>query len=301
MASARFFYPLPIQMSQPIIFNNFSLPVVYNGSLPSEFVFRCFSDNPFFNNGYWSYSGSEILKNLQSGKFSVVPFLDGLMLVSNVVPKMTTYPLIGTYNADYMSRLNDGAYHIFFNTGGDFSLLTSIERDLSFLSFSSLDEALLFIVSNSFDIESSSLISIIRVLSEDYSHWDGNIYRSQFTWENVFTSYGFFVYGYCCYVDFSLIVKALGGIPLFNQSQNLKMICELLGVDTNTSLDNCEAMKEYLKRIVQILGGSPLIEPNDNLKSICYLLGVDSNENGLTDCELSKDYVKRNSKMLGAE
>lgn len=60
-------------------------------------------------------------------------------------------------------------------------------------------------------------------------------------------------------------------------------------------------MKEYLKRSNQNLGGTPFLEPNDNLKSICYLLGVDTSENGLKDCELSKNYVKRNGIMLGAE
>ena len=80
-----------------------------------------------------------------------------------------------------------------------------------------------------------------------------------------------------------------------------KVSDNLILSDTNTSLDNCEAMKEYLKRIVQVLGGFSQNEPNDNLKIICDLLGVDSDPQGLSDCDLSKDYVKRISKMLGAE
>jgi hypothetical protein len=107
--------------------------------------------------------------------------------------------------------------------------------------------------------------------------------------------------GDCCYPDFVPVVKTLGGIPVTDQSQNLKLICQLLGIQTDTTLTNCDAMKEYLKRIVQNFGGTSKAEPNDNLKSICYLLGVDSNENGLSDCALSKDYVKRIGIMLGAE
>ncbi|QEH06739.1 hypothetical protein [Sulfurospirillum multivorans] len=105
----------------------------------------------------------------------------------------------------------------------------------------------------------------------------------------------------CCYPNFIPIVQSLGGIPVTDQLQNLKIICQLLGIDINTTLSDCDAMKEYLKRIVTVLGGTSSIEPNENLKSICYLLGVDTAENGLSDCALSKDYVKRNGIMLGAE
>ncbi|WP_151897980.1 hypothetical protein [Sulfurospirillum diekertiae] len=65
-------------------------------------------------------------------------------------------------------------------------------------------------------------------------------------------------------------------------------------------MSDCDAIKEYLQRLVQFFGLSAQNEPNENLKLICYFLGVDINENGLKDCELSKDYVKRISTMLGA-
>lgn len=106
---------------------------------------------------------------------------------------------------------------------------------------------------------------------------------------------------YCCFPDFKPIIKVLGGKVSYDQLLNLKTICQLLGVDTNTVLKDCDAMKEYLSRLNLILGGFSYVQPNDNFRSICDLLGVDSNANGLTDCALSKDYVKRNSIMLGAE
>lgn len=113
---------------------------------------------------------------------------------------------------------------------------------------------------------------------------------------------GFACFPRCCYPDFIPIVKTLGGIPVTDQPQNLKLICQLLGVNTaENGLIDCALMKSYLKRLVEILGGVSSTEPNENLKSICYLLGVNTAENGLTDCALSKDYVKRNGVMLGAE
>lgn len=51
--------------------------------------------------------------------------------------------------------------------------------------------------------------------------------------------------------------------------------------------------------IVRILGGSPSPVQLENLKSICHLLGVDTAENGLKDCELMKDYLKRLNQILG--
>lgn len=45
--------------------------------------------------------------------------------------------------------------------------------------------------------------------------------------------------------------------------------------------------------IVQILGGTPSSDQLTNLKSICQLLGVDTSENGLKDCDLMKEYLKR--------
>ena len=106
----------------------------------------------------------------------------------------------------------------------------------------------------------------------------------------------------CCYPNFAPIVQSLGGIPVTDQPQNLKIICQLLGVDTaENGLIDCDLMKLYLKRVVSFFGGTFSDQPNENLKSICQFLGVDTAENGLTDCDLSKDYVKRNGVMLGAE
>lgn len=51
--------------------------------------------------------------------------------------------------------------------------------------------------------------------------------------------------------------------------------------------------------IVKTLGGTPLEDQNDNLKSICQLLDVDTADNGLTDCNLMKDYLKRLVSFLG--
>lgn len=197
------------------------------------------------------------------------------------------------YVRNYLS-VNDGFFHI---CAGIATLFSSSAFDSSVTPsfFDSVEDAILFIGNSEFNFFSNENVDIFKIV--DISFSDG-FYTVKV---DVSVFGGFLVFGDCCFPDFIPIVKALGGFPATDQPTNLKMICQLLGVDTNTTLDNCDAMKEYLKRIVQILGGSPFIGPNDNLKSICKLLGIDSNENGLTDCELSKDYVKRISKMLGAE
>lgn len=51
--------------------------------------------------------------------------------------------------------------------------------------------------------------------------------------------------------------------------------------------------------IVRILGGTPSLVQLENLKSICYLLGVYTAENGLKDCDLMKEYLKRLNQILG--
>lgn len=51
--------------------------------------------------------------------------------------------------------------------------------------------------------------------------------------------------------------------------------------------------------IVQILGGIPSSNQLANLKSICQLLGVDTSANGLSACELMKEYLKRSNQNLG--
>ena len=51
--------------------------------------------------------------------------------------------------------------------------------------------------------------------------------------------------------------------------------------------------------IVRILGGTPSLVQLENLKSICYLLGVNTAENGLKDCDLMKEYLKRLNQILG--
>ena len=153
-------------------------------------------------------------------------------------------------------------------------------------SFSTLDEAIQFYYGNYLSYPS---IEVFRSTPHPPYLYDNEVY-----------SFRLYVLPYCCYPDFAPITKVLGGTVSTNQFLNLKTICQLLGIDTSTSLNNCEAMKDYLKRIVSILGGSPLSEPNLNLKSICQLLGVSTLENGLKDCDLSKEYVKRISKGLGA-
>ena len=52
--------------------------------------------------------------------------------------------------------------------------------------------------------------------------------------------------------------------------------------------------------IVAILGGTPSTDQVINLKSICYLLGVDTSENGLSACDLMKEYLKRLNQILGS-
>ncbi|MBN1839490.1 MAG: hypothetical protein JW802_05540 [Campylobacterales bacterium] len=51
--------------------------------------------------------------------------------------------------------------------------------------------------------------------------------------------------------------------------------------------------------IVRILGGSPSSIQLENLRMICYLLGVNTAENGLKDCDLMKEYLKRLNQILG--
>lgn len=51
--------------------------------------------------------------------------------------------------------------------------------------------------------------------------------------------------------------------------------------------------------IVRILGGTPSPVQLENLKSICYLLGVNTAKNGLKDCDLMKEYLKRLNQILG--
>jgi len=43
---------------------------------------------------------------------------------------------------------------------------------------------------------------------------------------------------------------------MFEQIENLRKICELLGIDTSTNgLTDCALANSYLQRIIQMLGG----------------------------------------------
>lgn len=168
--------------------------------------------------------------------------------------------------------------------------------------FSSIDEAILYLSSFSFTFDEACLyclgnnldrVLMVEICPQSSSYYNRSIFH---TVRLVF----FPPEPPCCYPDFSSIVKTLGGSPSSVQLDNLKSICQLLGVDTsNNGLKDCDLMKDYLKRLVSFFGGSPSSEPNDNLKSICQLLDIDTADNGLKDCELSKYYVKQISNMLG--
>ena len=51
--------------------------------------------------------------------------------------------------------------------------------------------------------------------------------------------------------------------------------------------------------ILKTLGGTPSSDQLANLKSICQFLGVDTSENGLSGCELMKEYLRRSNQNLG--
>lgn len=71
------------------------------------------------------------------------------------------------------------------------------------------------------------------------------------------------------------------------------------GTDTIIFFDNSECCYPDFSPIVIILGGTPSPVQLENLKSICYLLGVNTAENGLKDCDLMKEYLKRLNQILG--
>lgn len=177
--------------------------------------------------------------------------------------------------------------------------------DSSNIEYCSVDSSLNSAFSFIFDCIYSNLFENVgfrRYLS--YFTKTSSVYPTKapnFRW--LYDSFNFycFVDGFtCCQPDFAPIVKTLGGTPLEDQNDNLKLICQLLGIDTSENgLTDCDLMKDYLKRLVSFFGCSPSDEPNDNLKSICQFLGVDTSENDLKDCDLSKDYVKKTSEMLG--
>ncbi len=299
--TGRFFLETPLSFGDPILLNGFSLPCVYDGyGRPSDIFFRVYSSNPNFSKGYYNTTPTILLNSLNDGSSTFFPFFDGLMLVRNGSSLGLKYkycPLYDSFAIEHFKRLQDGSYHIFFNTQS----ISPVQLNLSLIPFSSVDEALIFIASNSFDIPSSANINIIKIVSDNPSYFDGHLYYHEFVFDYAFSSLGFLVYGYCCYPDFAPIVNVLGGTSVTYQAENLRIICQILGIDFfENSLDNCQLVNFYLEKIVEILGGtsSPLV--NENLKIICQALGIDFNSNGLIDCMLSKDYVKRIGLTLGA-
>jgi len=283
MASFHFYYNYPMTLTD---FNGVLIP-----SENDSLVRRFFStDNRSVN-----YLLSTLLNELSDPSSCVVrEFYNGVyILYYPFLKRVVLNRMSLDYVRNYLS-VNDGSFHI---CGGFDTLFSpsSFNSSITPYSFDSVEDAV-FHIGN---IESSSFwnrnVDIFKIV--DISILDG-FYTVTI---DVSVFGGFLVFGDCCYPDFSPIVQTLGGIPVTDQPQNLKIICQLLGIDINTTLSDCDAMKEYLKRIVTVLGGTFLTEPNENLKSICYLLGIDTSENDLTDCALSKDYVKRNGVMLGAE
>ncbi|AFL69757.1 hypothetical protein Sulba_2490 [Sulfurospirillum barnesii SES-3] len=63
--------------------------------------------------------------------------------------------------------------------------------------------------------------------------------------------------------------------------------------------DGIECCYSDFSPIVKNLGATPSPVQLENLKQICYLLGVDTAENGLKECELMKEYLKRLNQILG--
>ena len=67
-------------------------------------------------------------------------------------------------------------------------------------------------------------------------------------------------------------------------------VCRLLSV---------ECCYPDFSPILEFLGGTPSDNQLSNLKGICSLLGVDTSENGLKNCDLMKEYLKRLTSMFG--